>query len=126
MTSEDKRREYDVPAVELVGILLSSHVKVQADIGIETQSEVIVHHEHFGLVFARRAHGQSNLNVRLSPEALAQRTRTGSGTITGSALRVRSFRRLASDLTVPEVDVPAVVLLLSESITAGAADGRLS
>ena len=50
----DESREFDLPAVELIGILLSGHVKVQADVGIETQPEVIIHYEHLGLVFARR------------------------------------------------------------------------
>ena len=40
-----------LPAIEFIRILLSRHVKVQADVSIEAQAEVVVHHEHLGFIF---------------------------------------------------------------------------
>lgn len=42
------------PADELSGVLLASVVEIQAQIGVDPDSEVVVHHEDLGIVLARR------------------------------------------------------------------------
>lgn len=40
------------PAVELVGVLLTSVVEVEAQLRLDTDPEVVVHDEDLGVVFA--------------------------------------------------------------------------
>lgn len=54
---------YYLPAVELVGVLLPGVVEVEAEVRVDADAEVVVHHEDLRVVLRLRPCGHRRCNV---------------------------------------------------------------
>ena len=134
--------ERNEPAIEFIWILFSCHVKVQADVSVEAQTEIVVHHKHFCFVFTgctlllygnlsekpRLNQGKRNafrpVRGKIVSRSLCkwrEKQRTGSATEGGGRFNFRVFL-LSSSLVV--AGVPVVVVLMA--LESGAVATRLS